>query len=525
MNDSPTKIPGTWPLNPDSLSASAPLDDRPKSPRIRIVKKDSPKIEESLGSLEIKEPIKESASRPVSPSLIRIKLINKEALKGIQTPETIKTEVKAEKPPTYRDKPLPATPEPKRSTRSNPSTPSFVALDQKRIGRETGIVYHTGMALHSAGELGHPEQPARIQGIYAQLQKKNLISRTREVVAREATDAELELVHTREYLDLVQSFPTKPVDELNILAHTYDSIYLNPNTTRAAALSCGSVVEMATLVWTGELRNGACIVRPPGHHAEAHCCKGFCIYANVAVAAKVLQKRHKVGRILIVDWDVHHGNGLQNAFYEDDRVLYLSLHRHDGPVDGSGTFYPHGDSQNGLAVGQGKGKGRNVNIPWPSKGFGDADYLHAFHEVVMPIAYEFDPDFVFVAAGFDAAQGDPLGDMQVSPMGYAHMLALLSQLAEGKIVVALEGGYNVKAISESFEACVRVLLSDPLPRFKVPIIPNRDAVHAVNHVVKIQSAYWKSLVEAATTTLDSDEEFGKAFSAITLSSPPSSSNA
>jgi len=394
-------------------------------------------------------------------------------------------------------------------------------LDQKRIGKDTGIVYHPDMALHeSPEEFGHPEQPARIQGIYSQLQKKNLLQKTREITARDATQAELELVHTRSYLDFVQTLPSKTVEELGHLAHTFDSIYLNPSTTRSAALSCGSVVEMCTQVWQGELRNGACIVRPPGHHAEADTCKGFCIYANVAVAARVLQRKHKCGRIMVVDWDVHHGNGLQNAFYDDPNVLYISIHRHDGPVDGPGAFYPHLDSQNGLAVGNGKGMGRNVNIPWPHAGFGDADYLHVFHRVIMPIALEFDPDMVIVAAGFDAADGDPLGEMKVSPSGYAHMLGMLSQLAEGKIVVALEGGYNVAAISRSFEACVRVLLSEPLPRLKGSHVPSRDAVHTVNHVVKIQSMYWKTLAEVSTT-LDSDDELGKAFSGMNMSSQSS----
>ncbi len=165
---------------------------------------------------------------------------------------------------------------------------------------------------------------------------------------------------------------------------------------------------------------------------------GFCFFNNVAIATKVIQRKYregpdKVNKVLILDWDVHHGNGTQKAFEDDPSVLYISIHRHE-----NGTFYPSGPYGDMTSIGVGDGEGFSVNVPWPSGGMGDGDYIYAFDHVVMPIAREFDPDMVIISAGFDAAEGDLLGGCLVTPAGYAHMTHSLDSLADGRLVVALE---------------------------------------------------------------------------------------
>ncbi|MCO5593077.1 hypothetical protein L7F22_047083 [Adiantum nelumboides] len=218
------------------------------------------------------------------------------------------------------------------------------------------------------------------------------------------------------------------------------SLYINEHSAKCARLSCGGVIEMCEAVASGRVRNGFAVVRPPGHHAEPDRSMGFCLYNNVAVATRYLQRRYgdyegreRVRKVLILDWDVHHGNGTQQAFWDDENVLYISLHRYE-----NGEFFPGGIGGADDQVGVGAGVGRNVNIPWPDSGMGDGDYLAAFQRIVMPIAHEFAPDFVIISAGFDAAEGDHLGQCRVTPNGYAQMTHELAALANGRLVVALE---------------------------------------------------------------------------------------
>lgn len=185
--------------------------------------------------------------------------------------------------------------------------------------------------------------------------------------------------------------------------------------------------------------------------------------------------------------DVHHGNGTQRAFWNDPNVLYISLHRHDG-----GKFYPSSDFGALDMVGEGPGEGRSVNIPWPSGGFGDGDYIYAFQKIVMPIAYEFEPDLVIISSGFDAADGDHLGQCHVTPAGYGHMTHMLSALAGGRLVVALEGGYNLRAISDSSLAVAQVLLGET-PAELTHVEASEAATEVVRQVAKVQSRYWKSI--------------------------------
>lgn len=228
--------------------------------------------------------------------------------------------------------------------------------------------------------------------------------------------------------------------------------YACAETARCARLSAGSAVEVALAVARGDADTGLAVVRPPGHHAESNVAQGFCFFNNAAVAARAVQRSGLARRVLILDWDVHHGNGTQEIFYDDGSVLYVSLHRHEG-----GAFYPGTGAADEVGVGQ--GAGASVNIAWPCGGLTDADYLAAFSTVILPIALEFGPDLVILSAGFDAAAGDPIGGCLLTPGLYATLAATL-QAAVAPCVAILEGGYNLSAIAACTEACARALLGE-----------------------------------------------------------------
>ena len=244
-------------------------------------------------------------------------------------------------------------------------------------------------------------------------------------------------------------------------------------------------------VAAGEIRNGFAIVRPPGHHAEVQQAMGFCFFNSIAIAVKQVMARMDLERILVLDWDVHHGNGIQQIFYEDPRVLYFSLHRHD-----DGNFFPGtGDP---VEVGSEDGVGYNVNLAWSGgadAGHGDAEYLSAFRSLVMPIARDFDPELVVVACGFDAATGHPapLGGYKLSPACFGFMTQQLKSLAHGKLVLALEGGYDLTAICDATEECVKALLDDDYIPFLNPEELSRRpipvAVEAMRRVVAVQGQW------------------------------------
>ncbi|KAL2366192.1 hypothetical protein RJZ56_000840 [Blastomyces dermatitidis] len=367
----------------------------------------------------------------------------------------------------------------------------------------TGLCYDIRMRYHCEVKPTldvHPEDPRRIYYIYKELCKAGLVDdpeSSRPLVslplqrigAREATEEEISLVHDTEHYDFVKSTKYMSEEELIALEHTRDSIYFNSLTFTSSILSCGGAIETCKAVVSGQVKNAIAVIRPPGHHAEQNKTMGFCLFNNVCVAARVCQREfgEKCRKILILDWDVHHGNGVQKAFYDDPNILYISLH-----VYRDGSFYPGGEEGNWDHCGEGNGLGKNINIPWPTQGMGDGDYMYAFQEVVMPIAYEFDPDLVIISAGFDAAAGDELGGCFVTPPCYAHMTRMLMNVAGGKVAVCLEGGYNFRSISKSALAVTRTLMGEPPDRLHAPSA-SRAAVHTVKRVAMIQSAYWKCM--------------------------------
>nr|XP_033334353.1 histone deacetylase 6 isoform X1 [Megalopta genalis] len=355
---------------------------------------------------------------------------------------------------------------------------------------KVNIVYDERMLKHyDISDETHPEKPSRISGIYKRLQEYNILDRCYVQQGRSATIEELLLVHSKDHIERIKGTANMKAKDLKKVVSSFNSVYLHPETWTSASVSTGSLLQVVSNVLNGESQSGVAIVRPPGHHAEDDMPCGFCIFNNIAVAAKYAIECHHLKRVLIVDWDVHHGNGTQSIFEEDPRVLYISVHRYD-----NGSFFPNSKNANYTSVGCGDGEGFNVNIPWNKKGMGDAEYIAAFQQVVMPIAYQFNPELVLVSAGFDACIGDPLGGCLVSPEMYGHLTHWLSSLANGRIILSLEGGYNINSISHAMALCTKTLLGDPLPMLESDLIPCSSAVNSINNVLKTQKQYWSNLI-------------------------------
>lgn len=340
-----------------------------------------------------------------------------------------------------------------------------------------------------------PEIPDRITSIYKQLTDDGLVDRCLRLEARNATRQELLWLHDPKYLDKMESTVEMTQSALvplenQVPTHFPDGtvlngIYLCPESQESALLSAGSALQIVESILSGGSQRGVGIIRPPGHHTEGDQYSGFCIYNNTALAAKYALEVHGLERVLILDWDVHHGNGIQKMFEDDPRVLYISLHRWD-------DFPWNLDYSDCKSVGIGPGIGYNVNIPWPKGLIGDTEYLTAFNRIIMPIAYQFDPQLVLVAAGFDSARGDPLGCCDVTPEGYGQMTHLLTSLALGKVALFLEGGYSIESISKSMSMCVRALLDDPIPTPKVGTL-HAGAAATILRVIESHRLYWKNL--------------------------------
>ncbi|XP_051817076.1 histone deacetylase 7 isoform X4 [Antechinus flavipes] len=392
---------------------------------------------------------------------------------------------------------------------SCPETPA------RTLPYTTGLVYDSVMLKHqcSCGDnSNHPEHAGRIQSIWSRLQERGLRSQCECLRGRKASLEELQSVHDERHVLL---YGTNPLSRLKldngklagILAQRMfvmlpcggvgvdtDTIWNELHSSNAARWAAGSVTDLAFKVAARELKNGFAVVRPPGHHADHSTAMGFCFFNSVAIASRQLQQQGKVSKILIVDWDVHHGNGTQQTFYEDPSVLYISLHRHD-----DGNFFPGSGAVD--EVGAGNGEGFNINVAWGGgldPPMGDPEYLAAFRTVVMPIAQEFSPDLVLVSAGFDAADGHPppLGGYHVSAKCFGYMTQQLMSLAGGAVVLALEGGHDLTAICDASEACVTALLGnkvDPLSEESWKQKPNLNAIRSLEAVIRVHSKYWGSM--------------------------------
>jgi len=346
---------------------------------------------------------------------------------------------------------------------------------------KTGILMDKSYIDHDMGAY-HPESPRRLEAIYEMLEETDMKGLFTEIPARKAKKEELELIHSSEYIDLIASSEGK------------DSMYLDGDTRtsadsyKAALLAAGGFCEAVSMVNSGKLKNAFALVRPPGHHAERSRAMGFCIFNNIAIGARYAREYLGLERIIIIDWDLHHGNGTQHSFEDDPSILYFSTHQY--------PFYPGTGSYH--EIGTGKGEGFTINVPL-STGHGDGDFVAIFERLFKPVALEFKPEMIFVSAGFDIYEKDPLGGMNVTPEGFAGLTRSLMDTADlccdGKMVIALEGGYHIRGQRDSVKAVLKELAG--MEKTSIPgLMKKADKVKVdftLKPVIEIHKRYWKSL--------------------------------
>jgi acetoin utilization deacetylase AcuC-like enzyme len=312
-------------------------------------------------------------------------------------------------------------------------------------GMNTGIAADPAVRKHNPGP-GHPEQPARYAAVMDRLVSTGLLQHLAHLEVRSATDDELGLVHSKKYIELVAS----EVRQNRLPLSTGDTA-INRYSLESSRAAAGCVLSALDAVFSGTVTNAFCAVRPPGHHASAARGMGFCLFNNVALAARYAQQKYGAERVLIADWDVHHGNGTQDIFYSDGSVLFFSTHQ--------SPWYPgtgHPSEQ-----GEGQGEGKTINCPFPA-GSGREEIFDAFQERLLPAAKEFRPDLILISAGFDSRIGDPLGLFVLMDEDFADLTRMMTDFAanccSNRLVSVLEGGYNLRGLALASEAHVRALL-------------------------------------------------------------------
>ncbi len=311
---------------------------------------------------------------------------------------------------------------------------------------KTGFIYHERFIDHDTGP-GHPERPERVKAIVSHLKETDVWNQLHHLMIDRAPEEWILKVHTQEHLKFVRD------------ACLHGRTILDDGDTHACAesyevalLAAGGVIAGVDAVMSDMLNNVFCTVRPPGHHAERNSVMGFCLFNNVAVGARYAQEKYHIKRVAIIDWDVHHGNGTQDIFYNDKSVFYISTHQY--------PFYPGTGSR--AEQGASEGKDYTLNIPMRA-GSGETEYLEAFTKEILPVLDGFRPELIMISAGFDAHKDDPLANINLTEQSFTKLSAMISESAQrycnGKIVSVLEGGYNLQSLSKSVEAHLRALLS------------------------------------------------------------------
>ncbi|MEK6744153.1 MAG: histone deacetylase [Nitrospirota bacterium] len=332
---------------------------------------------------------------------------------------------------------------------------------------------------HNPGD-GHPESPDRLRVIHDLIAKE--FSDLPLIEPRVASEDELAAVHDPLYIQTVANTEGRTFSRLDADTGVSARSYL------VARLAAGGLLEAVDRILNPQsaIRNPQSVfafVRPPGHHAEPGRGMGFCLFNNIAVAAEYAIEKHGLKRILIVDWDLHHGNGTQKAFYDRPDVLFFSSHQYPH-YPGTGNFDE---------VGSGKGEGFTVNAPFPP-GFGDAEYLAVYDRILKPIALEYQPELVLVSAGFDPYVKDPLGGMAVTGDGFGNIASIVREIADatcgGKVLITLEGGYNPDGLREGVRSVLQAFTG---PRWTVPVMDAPAAERVIKSIIAHQKKYWKSI--------------------------------
>ena len=313
-------------------------------------------------------------------------------------------------------------------------------------------IFMTGLHLdpiykkHDTGP-GHPECAARYEAVTKALTEAGIPAKTRPIARRDATVDEIALCHDRRYIEIARKDVLGGMDDLS----TGDTA-ICPESFQVALAATGAVLNGVDEVMAGRVSNAFCAVRPPGHHARPAQGMGFCLFNNIAVGARHAQQKHGAARVLIVDWDVHHGNGTQDIFYEDGSVFFFSTHQ--------SPWYPftgHSDE-----TGSGKGKGATMNCPFPA-GAGIKEIGAAFRERLVPAMAQFKPDLVMISAGFDSREGDPLGHFTLRDRDFVALTSIIRDIAtahcQGRVVSVLEGGYNLHGLASAVTAHVEALMA------------------------------------------------------------------
>ncbi|MBN1510234.1 MAG: SUMF1/EgtB/PvdO family nonheme iron enzyme [Sedimentisphaerales bacterium] len=310
---------------------------------------------------------------------------------------------------------------------------------------QTGFVYHDIYLEHKTTP-GHPESPRRLTAIVEKLKADGVYAKLKVLTPEPASLDWIQTIHAPTYVERARTSCEQGDEYLDSL-----DVPISRRSYEAAVMAAGGVLRAVDAVMQGEVRNAFCAIRPPGHHAMRDLAMGFCVFNNVAIGTKYVQQKYRLSKVLIVDWDVHHGNGTQAAFYEDPSVLYFGVHQY--------PFYPGSGTE--AEKGRGKGLNYTINVPLPA-GSGDSDFLNAFEQKLRPAALHFSPEFVFVSAGFDAHENDTLGGMRVTTEGYGKLSRTVKEIADqcckGRLVSVLEGGYGLDGLAASVEAHVRVLM-------------------------------------------------------------------
>lgn len=314
---------------------------------------------------------------------------------------------------------------------------------------KTGFIYHDQFLLHVTG-VAHPENPDRLKAIVSHLQTTGLWNNLQHLLIDSATTETIRLVHSLQHIKYVKERCEQAGEAGTVFLDQGDTT-VSSNSYNVALLAAGGVIAAVDAVCSGVLTNAFCAIRPPGHHAETNTPMGFCLFNNVAIAARYAQEKFNVPNVAIIDWDVHHGNGTQEIFYNDPSVFYISIHQY--------PFYPGTGARS--ERGAGKGEGFTLNCPMKA-GSNEADYLQVFKTEIVPVLNTYRPELILISAGFDAHRDDPLANINLTEYSFGIFTEILSEVAakysDNKIVSVLEGGYNLNALSKSVQKHLEILM-------------------------------------------------------------------